>query len=93
MSFLFLFLILFLVFVFPNSYNVIALPLAAGMFKPWLGLSLTPALAALFMASSSSLVVVSSLCLKLYSRPGEPTAREKAVRAIHPLYLCTTCYI
>ena len=67
--------------------QVIALPLAAGMFKPWLGLSLTPALAALFMASSSTLVVVSSLGLKLYSRPGEPTATEKAVRGIYRMTL------
>lgn len=61
------------------SYNVVALPLAAGALKPWLGLGVTPALAALFMASSSSLVILSSLGLKLYTRPGEPTARDMAV--------------
>ena len=92
---LILFFVLFSFFVFlsprpapRDSYNVIALPLAAGMLKPWLGLSLTPALAALFMASSSSLVVVSSLGLKLYSRPGEPTAREKAVRGMYEYRIC-----
>lgn len=63
------------------SYNVVALPLAAGLLKPMFGLGVTPALAALFMASSSSLVVLSSLGLKLYARPGEPTAREVAVSA------------
>ncbi|CAM9816654.1 unnamed protein product, partial [Hapterophycus canaliculatus] len=66
-------------FVWALSYNVVALPLAAGALKPWLGLGVTPALAALFMASSSSLVILSSLGLKLYTRPGEPTARELAV--------------
>ncbi len=64
-----------------RSYNVVALPLAAGLLKPMFGLGVTPALAALFMASSSSLVVLSSLGLKLYARPGEPTARELAVSA------------
>lgn len=53
--------------------------MAAGALKPLLGIGVTPALAALFMASSSSLVVLSSLGLKLYTRPGEPTARELAV--------------
>eukprot|EP00752_Nemacystus_decipiens_P009679 g8648.t1 len=68
-------------FVWALSYNVVALPLAAGALKPLLGIGVTPALAALFMASSSSLVVLSSLGLKLYTRPGEPTARELAVRS------------
>eukprot|EP00903_Cladosiphon_okamuranus_P012938 g12081.t1 len=66
-------------FVWALSYNVVALPLAAGALKPLLGIGVTPALAALFMASSSSFVVLSSLGLKLYTRPGEPTAKELAV--------------
>ncbi|CBN73914.1 heavy metal translocating P-type ATPase [Ectocarpus siliculosus] len=68
-------------FVWALSYNVVALPLAAGLLKPWLGLGVTPALAALFMASSSSLVVLSSLGLKLYTRPGEVAPRESVVRS------------
>lgn len=64
------------------SYNVVALPLAAGLLKPWLGLGVTPALAALFMASSSSLVVLSSLGLKLYTRPGETAPRESVVSEV-----------
>ena len=73
------------------SYNVVALPLAAGALKPLLGIGVTPALAALFMASSSSLVVLSSLGLKLYTRPGEPTARELAVRERIPRLDCASC--
>lgn len=56
--------------------------MAAGLLKPWLGLGVTPALAALFMASSSSLVVLSSLGLKLYTRPGEPAPRESVVSQV-----------
>lgn len=65
--------------VFVRSYNVVALPLAAGLLKPSLGMSPSPALAALFMAFSSTLVVLSSLGLKLYTRPGEPTAFQTMV--------------
>lgn len=71
-----------------RSYNLVALPLAAGLLKPSLGLSLTPALAALFMASSSTMVVVSSLGLKLYTRPGESTAFQNMVRRILRVCLC-----
>ncbi|CAN0509341.1 unnamed protein product, partial [Discosporangium mesarthrocarpum] len=52
-------------------YNTVAIPLAAGLFQPAFGLSLTPTLAALFMSLSSSMVVVSSLCLQWY-RPPNP---------------------
>lgn len=61
------------------SYNLVAIPLATGLLKPSLGMSLTPALAAVFMAGSSTLVILSSLGLKLYTRPGEPTALQMLV--------------
>lgn len=44
-------------------YNVIAIPVAAGLFIPWLGISLTPTLAAFAMSLSSVFVVTNSLRL------------------------------
>ncbi len=45
------------------TYNLVMIPLAAGLLLPTLGLSLSPALAAGLMASSSVTVVVNSLSL------------------------------
>jgi Cu2+-exporting ATPase len=45
------------------GYNVLAIPLAAGVFLPAFGLSVSPALAGAFMACSSVLVVTNSLLL------------------------------
>jgi P-type E1-E2 ATPase len=44
-------------------YNALAIPVAAGLFYPWLGLTLSPALAALAMSLSSVFVVTNSLRL------------------------------
>ncbi len=55
-------------FVWALLYNIIAIPLAMGLFLPSLGVSLSPELAAFFMASSSVAVVLSSLSLRLYYR-------------------------
>lgn len=47
-------------------YNVVSIPLAAGVFYPWIHTRVPPTLAALAMALSSISVVCSSLALRLY---------------------------
>jgi Cu2+-exporting ATPase len=46
------------------GYNLVALPIAAGVLLPGYGLLLTPPLAALLMAISSITVVVNALLLQ-----------------------------
>src|SRR5579859_6922425 len=55
------------------GYNVIALPIAAGVFQPAFGLVLRPEIAALSMSGSSVLVAVNALLLKRLRLPGSPT--------------------
>jgi Cu2+-exporting ATPase len=52
------------------GYNVIALPIAAGVFVPSLGLVLRPEIAALSMSGSSFIVAVNALMLKRLKLPG-----------------------
>lgn len=59
------------------GYNVIALPIAAGVFEPSLGLVLRPEVAALSMSGSSVIVAVNALMLKRLRLP-EPPAAEGA---------------
>jgi heavy metal translocating P-type ATPase len=47
------------------AFNVIGIPLAAGLFYPWLGWTLSPMFAGLAMAFSSVAVVSNSLRLKV----------------------------
>jgi Cu2+-exporting ATPase len=56
------------------GYNVIALPIAAGVFQPAFGLVLRPEIAALSMSGSSVLVAVNALLLKRLRLPGSPPA-------------------
>jgi Cu2+-exporting ATPase len=57
------------------GYNAIALPIAAGVFEPSLGLVLRPEIAALSMSGSSVIVAVNALALKGLRLPAaEPTA-------------------
>ncbi|MCJ0905218.1 cation-translocating P-type ATPase [Rhodococcus sp. ARC_M6] len=51
------------------GYNVIALPIAAGVFEPSLGLVLRPEIAALSMSGSSLIVAVNALLLKRLRLP------------------------
>ena len=48
------------------GYNIIGIPLAAGVFVPLLGVSLSPMFAALAMSFSSVMVVSNSLQLRRF---------------------------
>jgi cation transport ATPase len=47
------------------AFNLIGLPLAAGLFYPWLGWTLSPMFAGLAMAFSDVAVVSNALRLKI----------------------------
>jgi Cu2+-exporting ATPase len=68
------------------GYNVIALPIAAGVFEPAFGLVLRPEIAALSMSGSSLIVAVNALMLKRLRlpAPAAPTAHETATHAPTP---------
>jgi Cu2+-exporting ATPase len=51
------------------GYNVIALPIAAGVFYPSLGIKLSPEIAAISMSGSSVIVAVNALLLKRLRLP------------------------
>lgn len=56
-------------YVFAMAYNVIAIPVAAGVLYPSIGLKLPPWVAGACMALSSISVVCSSLLLRTYKKP------------------------
>ncbi|MGQ4617403.1 heavy metal translocating P-type ATPase [Nocardia sp. R7R-8] len=51
------------------GYNTIALPIAAGVFEPLIGLTLRPEIAAMSMSGSSIIVAVNALALKRLRLP------------------------
>lgn len=61
------------------GYNVIALPIAAGVFAPAFGLVLRPEVAALSMSGSSFIVAVNALALKRLKLPASQDVREPAL--------------
>ncbi|MCZ4563533.1 heavy metal translocating P-type ATPase [Rhodococcus sp. IEGM 1401] len=68
------------------GYNVIALPIAAGVFEPAFGLVLRPEIAALSMSGSSLIVAVNALMLKRLELPRQvgAAASEAPVAAAQP---------
>jgi Cu+-exporting ATPase len=56
-------------YVFAMAYNIIAVPVAAGVLFPSLGIKLPPWVAGACMALSSVSVVCSSLLLRRYRKP------------------------
>ncbi|WP_257213812.1 heavy metal translocating P-type ATPase [Rhodococcus pyridinivorans] len=68
------------------GYNVIALPIAAGVFEPAFGLVLRPEIAALSMSGSSLIVAVNALMLKRLELPRQAgaAASEAPVAAAPP---------
>ena len=59
------------------GYNALALPIAAGVFEPSLGLVLRPEIAALSMSGSSLLVAVNALLLKRLRLPAGAATRDR----------------
>ncbi len=57
-------------------YNAIAIPIAAGVFKPVYGLVLRPEIAALSMSGSSFIVAMNALLLKRLRLPGHVDASK-----------------
>ncbi|XP_024540511.1 copper-transporting ATPase RAN1 [Selaginella moellendorffii] len=56
-------------YVFAMGYNVVAIPVAAGVLYPFFSISLPPWMAGAAMAMSSVSVIGCSLLLRLYRRP------------------------
>ncbi|KAI5385571.1 serine/threonine protein kinase Ran1, variant 2 [Lathyrus oleraceus] len=66
-------------YVFAMAYNIIAVPVAAGVLFPSLGIKLPPWVAGACMALSSVSVVCSSLLLRRYRKPRLTTILEIVV--------------
>lgn len=77
---------IYLNYVFAMAYNILAMPIAAGVTFVWWRWRLPPEVAALAMAMSSVSVVVSSLLLKRYVKPVvkpvEPMALDAAAKLV-----------
>lgn len=56
-------------FLWAFGYNVLMIPIAAGVLYPFTGITLPPWFAGLAMAMSSVSVVMSSLLLRVYKPP------------------------
>eukprot|EP00924_Labyrinthula_sp_SR-Ha-C_P016215 augustus_masked-scaffold_52-processed-gene-0.38-mRNA-1 protein AED:0.13 eAED:0.13 QI:0/-1/0/1/-1/1/1/0/1372 len=64
-------------FGFSFGYNILCIPIAAGLLYPWFGISLPPPVAGFMMAMSSVSVVVSSLMLQYFNPKIKERIRSK----------------
>jgi Cu2+-exporting ATPase len=68
--------------VWASVYNVLAIPIAAGVLYPAYGIQLRPEWAALLMSLSSIIVATNAVLLKRVERDlGEPGAGDRAAPA------------
>mmetsp|Transcript_44542 Transcript_44542/g.51286 ORF Transcript_44542/g.51286 Transcript_44542/m.51286 type:complete len:936 (+) Transcript_44542:281-3088(+) len=63
-------------FFWAMIYNLVGIPIAAGVFFFYPGIHMDPKLAGLAMAMSSVSVITSSLLLKLYKKPQQPEPEQ-----------------
>ncbi|KAL8477344.1 hypothetical protein ACS0TY_029591 [Phlomoides rotata] len=66
-------------YIFASAYNIVAIPIAAGVLYPWLKIKLPPWVAGACMTMSSVTVVCSSLLLMRYRKPRLTTVLEITV--------------
>lgn len=68
------------------GYNLLALPIAAGVFFPAFGLFLRPEIAALSMSGSTVIVTVNALLLKRLKLPAQqsPAAPQREAQEPQP---------
>jgi len=80
-------------YLFAMGYNVLMIPLAAGVFMPILHVRLPAWAAGFSMAMSSVSVVCSSLLLKWYKAPPDPSARRLKVSGQAPRAIARQDYV